>query len=180
VSWQNPRNDWATSVANSLKASTDILNSVKILQTENVNLVSAQGSIPFTISNSLKTESVTVVVHASPSNGRIEIDSATTKKVQASSRATVLIPVKAKLGNGQVTLTLQLFSQSGVAIGGPTTVPVDVHADWEGIGALIIGILLVLLFGFGIVRNVLRRRREAREEESEVAAAELAPEAPRG
>jgi uncharacterized membrane protein YcjF (UPF0283 family) len=92
----------------------------------------------------------------------------------------VLIPVKAKLGNGQVTLTLQLFSQSGVAIGGPTTVPVDVHADWEGIGALIIAILLVLLFGFGIVRNVLRRRREAREEESEVAAAELAPEAPRG
>jgi hypothetical protein len=92
----------------------------------------------------------------------------------------VLIPVKAKLGNGQVTLTLQLFSQSGVAIGGPTTVPVDVHADWEGIGALIIAILLVLLFGFGIVRNILRRRREAREEEAEVAAAELAPEAPRG
>jgi hypothetical protein len=171
VSWQNPRNDWATAVADSLKASTGILNSVKILQTENVNLVSAQGSIPFTISNGLKTEAVTVVVHASPSNGRIEIDSATTKKVQASSRATVLIPVKAKLGNGQVTLTLQLFSQSGVPIGGPTTVPVDVHADWEGIGALIIGILLVLLFGFGIVRNILRRRKEGRDERAGDAAA---------
>ncbi|MDQ1583705.1 MAG: hypothetical protein QOF36_1759 [Microbacteriaceae bacterium] len=171
VSWQNPRNDWPTAVAASLKASSDILNAVKIIQTENVNLVSAQGSIPFTISNSLKGEAVTVVVRAAPSNGRIEIDSATTKKVQANSRATVLIPVKAKLGNGQVTLTLQLVSQSGVAIGGPTSVPVDVHADWEGIGALIIGILLVLLFGFGIVRNILRRRREAREEDAEDAAA---------
>ncbi len=72
----------------------------------------------------------------------------------------MLIPVKAKLGNGQVLLTLQLLSPTGVKIGAPTAVTVDVHADWEGIGALIIGVLLVLLFGFGIVRNVLRRRRE--------------------
>jgi uncharacterized membrane protein len=40
---------------------------------------------------------------------------------------------------------------------------VDVHADWEGIGALILGGLLVLLFGFGIVRNILRRRDQRRD-----------------
>ena len=55
---------------------------------------------------------------------------------------------------------MQLLSPTGVKIGTPTAVTVDVHADWEGIGALIVGILLVLLFGFGIVRNILRRRRE--------------------
>ena len=100
------------------------------------------------------------MLSASPSNSRLEIDEDATKRIQPDSRATVLVPVKAKLGNGQVILTLQLLSPTGVKIGTPTAVTVDVHADWEGIGALIVGVLLVLLFGFGIVRNILRRRRE--------------------
>lgn len=160
VSWLEPRNDWASAVSNNLRASFRTLDSVKILPTENVNLVSAQGSIPFTVSNGLRNEAVTIVLSASPSNSRLEIDEDATKRIQPDSRATVLVPVKAKLGNGQVILTLQLLSPTGVKIGMPTAVTVDVHADWEGIGALIIGVLLVLLFGFGIVRNILRRRRE--------------------
>ena len=160
VSWTEPRNDWPSAVSKNLQSSFKILNSVKILPTENVNLVSAQGSIPFTVSNGLPDEAVTIVLSASPSNSRLEIDEDATKRIQPDSRATVLVPVKAKLGNGQVILTLQLMSPTGVKIGTPTAVTVDVHADWEGIGALIVGILLVLLFGFGIVRNILRRRRE--------------------
>jgi hypothetical protein len=79
----------------------------------------------------------------------------------------VLVPVKAKLGNGQVVLSLRLFSPTGVEIGSPSFVTVDVHADWEGIGALIFGILLVLLFGFGIVRNILRRRKRGDGDEGD-------------
>jgi hypothetical protein len=160
VSWMESRNDWTSAVSNSLRSSINTLDSVRILPTENVNLVSAQGSIPFTVSNGLKKEAATIVLSASPSNSRLEIDEDATKRIQPDSRATVLIPVKAKLGNGNVIVTLQLLSPTGVKIGPPTAVTVDVHADWEGIGALIVGILLVLLFGFGIVRNILRRRRE--------------------
>lgn len=172
VSWTEPRNDWATAVTNSIQATFKTLDSVKILPTENVNLVSAQGSIPFTVSNGLPDEAANIVLNASPSNSRLEIDEDATKRIQADSRSTVLVPVKAKLGNGQVTLTLQLLSPTGVKIGLPTSVTVEVHADWEGIGALIIGALLVLLFGFGIVRNILRRRREnsQREQETEAGA----------
>ncbi len=160
VSWTEPHNDWTSAVSNNIRSSFKILDSVKLLPTENVNLVSAQGSIPFTVNNGLPDEAVTIVLSASPSNSRLEIDEDATKRIQPDSRATVLVPVKAKLGNGRVVLTLQLFSPTGVKIGTPTAVTVDVHADWEGIGALIIGILLVLLFGFGIVRNILRRRKE--------------------
>jgi hypothetical protein len=35
-----------------------------------------------------------------------------------------------------------------------------VHAEWEGLGTLIFGILVVLLLGFGIFRSIRRRRRE--------------------
>lgn len=160
VSWQNARTSWATAVAKSRAATSKTLQSIRILPTENINLVSAQGSIPFTVSNGLRTEAVTVVLNASPSNGRLEIDQSVTKTIPQDSRATMLVPVKAEVGNGQVVLSLQLYSPTGVPIGEPTAVRVEVHADWEGIGALVFGILLVLLFGFGIVRGILRRREK--------------------
>jgi len=164
VSWQNPRNDWGAAVTKSHAATSKTLNSVTIVPTENVNLVSAQGSIPFTVVNELRSEAVNLVLRADPSNSRLEIDQDTTKRVPADSRATMLVPVKAKLGNGQVTLTLTLYSPTGVQIGPQSTAKVDVHADWEGIGALILGILLVLLFGFGLVRNILRRRDQRKHD----------------
>lgn len=164
VSWQNPRTDWTAAITASRASTVKTLHSVRILPTENINLVSAQGSIPFTVSNELPNEAVTVVLSASPSNSRLEIDQPTTKTIPQDSRATVLVPVKAKVGNGQVILSLQLYSPTGVPIGDPSSVTVDVHADWEGIGALILGGLLVLLFGFGIVRNILRRRDQRRQD----------------
>lgn len=163
VSWQSPRTDWSAAVGASQKATVKTLHSIRILPTENINLVSAQGSIPFTVSNELTGEAATVVLTAAPSNSRLEIDDATTKRIPQDSRATLLVPVKAKVGNGQVVLSLRLYSPTGVPIGDPTSVTVDVHADWEGLGALILGILLVLLFGFGIVRKILLRRKERRE-----------------
>lgn len=165
VSWQNPRTDWTAAVTASQKSTVKTLHSIRILPTENINLVSAQGSIPFTVSNELTGEAATVALTAAPSNSRLEIDDTATKRIPQDSRATVLIPVKAKVGNGQVVLSLRLYSPTGVPIGDPTSVTVDVHADWEGIGALILGVLLVLLFGFGVVRNILRRRKERRPEE---------------
>ncbi|CAM5435822.1 2-oxoglutarate dehydrogenase OS=Leifsonia shinshuensis OX=150026 GN=HNR13_000349 PE=4 SV=1 [Leifsonia shinshuensis] len=165
VSWQNPRTDWTAAVDASRQGTIRTLHAVHILPTENVNLVSAQGSIPFTVSNELTNEAVTVVLSASPSNSRLEIDAPTTKTIPQDSRATMLVPVKAKVGNGQVILSLQLYSPTGVPIGDPSSVTVDVHADWEGIGALIFGGLLVLLFGFGIVRNILRRRDQRKKGE---------------
>lgn len=172
VSWQNPRTDWSTAISKSHEATTKTLHSVRILPTENVNLVSAQASIPFTVSNELPNETATVVLDASPSNGRLEIDGPTTKSVPKDSRATMLVPVKAKVGNGQVVLSLQLYSPTGVAIGDPSAVTVDVHADWEGIGAVIFVVLLVLLFGFGVVRGILRRRAQRKAEADEATSPE--------
>ncbi|WP_348789548.1 DUF6049 family protein [Leifsonia sp. NPDC080035] len=170
VSWLNPRADWTAAVTKSRAATDDTLHSIKILPTDNINLVSAQGSIPFTVSNELPDEEATIVLSASPSNGRLEIDQPTTKTIPKDSRVTVLVPVKARVGNGQVILSLQLYSPAGVPIGYPSYATVDVHADWEGIGALIFGSLLVLLFGFGIVRNILRRRSQRRGEKADDAA----------
>lgn len=159
VSWQNSKNDWAAATGASLKTTTTTLQSVKIIPGSPVNVASTEAPLPITIENSLK-QRVNILLWASPSNGRLEIDGSTKKTVQADSRGTLIVPVKATLGNGKVKLSLSLTSPTGVSIGSPAVLPVEVHADWEGLGALVVAILLILLFGFGVVRNILRRRRE--------------------
>jgi glucose uptake protein GlcU len=61
---------------------------------------------------------------------------------------------------------MELFSPQGVKIGNTQKATVDVHAEWESLGALIIGILAVLLFGFGIFLSIRRRRRERAADDS--------------
>ncbi|MEO6826469.1 MAG: DUF6049 family protein [Microbacteriaceae bacterium] len=156
--WLDPAYDWSASVTNSLNASLKTITSIQIVTRTDVNVVGTSASIPITISNELD-EPVTVILHARPSNGRLEIGNDVTKVLQANSRAAALVPVNARLGNGKVILHLELMSPTGVPIGAQPSVPVNVRADWEGLAALLIGILIVLFFGFGIVRSVLRRRK---------------------
>ena len=81
--------------------------------------------------------------------------------LQAGAQGKALVPVKARVGNGSVTLSVTLYSPSGVPIGTAVSLPVNVRADWEtwGIGAL--GILFAGLIVAGIVRTVRKRRPEA-------------------
>ena len=160
VSWNNPGEHWYAALASNAWLTNKILQSVRILPTDNINLVSAQGSIPFTVSNGMTNQSVTVLVKASPSNSRLEVDAGTPKLIPADSRATMFVPVKARVGNGQVNLNIQLYSTAGVRIGSPTEATVHVHADWEGIGALILLIMVLALFAFGLLRGILRRRAQ--------------------
>jgi hypothetical protein len=112
---------------------------------------------------------VAVRIEASTSNAVLDIDEAAieTTAIDARSQGRVLIPVKARVGNGETTLGLQLTSADGVRIGEPSSMVTSVRADWETVGTLILGIALVVVFGAGIVRNILRRRRGDAPEDEE-------------
>jgi flagellar biosynthesis/type III secretory pathway M-ring protein FliF/YscJ len=64
------------------------------------------------------------------------------------------------VGNGEVTLSVSLWSADEVKIGQTVQIAANVQADWEGLGALILGVVVVVFFGVGIWRNIRRRRRE--------------------
>jgi len=81
------------------------------------------------------------------------------------------VPVVAGVGNGDVSLVVSLTSPTGVPIGDSVTIPANVQADWEGLGATILATLVVLVFGIGIWRNI-RRRRRARSDQAADATAE--------
>jgi hypothetical protein len=164
-SWVPNEGGWNVAVQSSLDATTTTLGSVQMIDGSNINLLSNQAPLPVTLSNELPYP-VTVLVHVTPSNGRLLVEQNDVEvTIEATSRKGAQIPVTA-VANGAVTLNIQLLSPTGVLISTPSPVVVNVSAEWETWGTVLFGILVVLVFGFGIVRNILRRRKNRRTEES--------------
>ncbi|WP_322788330.1 DUF6049 family protein [Herbiconiux ginsengi] len=167
-SWVPNEGGWNVAVQGSLDATTKTLGSVQMIDGSNINLLSNQAPLPVTLSNELPYP-VTVLVHVTPSNGRLLVEQNDVEvTIEASSRKGAQIPVTA-VANGAVTLNIQLLSTTGVLISTPSPVVVNVSAEWETWGTVLFAILVVLVFGFGIVRNILRRRKKRRTEDTEAA-----------
>jgi hypothetical protein len=158
VGWASS-DEWAAAAGKQLTRMQHTLSGVQIVSPGSIRQASRQALIPLTVMNRLAYP-VSVVLRATPSSARLKIDSDTVKTIAPGSSAKVLVPVKAQLSNGTVHLALQLYTQSNVPVGAARNVEIDVHADWEGIGALIFGLIVVGFFGFGLLRTVQRRRRE--------------------
>lgn len=150
---------WSGAVTKQISAMNQTLSAVQIVSPESIRQASRQALIPITVTNKLDYP-VNVVLRATPSSARLEVASDTQKTIPAGSSVKVLVPVKSQLSNGTVWLGLQLYSSTGVRIGISEGAEIDVHADWEGIGALIFGLIVVGFFGFGLFRTIQRRRRE--------------------
>ena len=66
------------------------------------------------------------------------------------------------VANGDVELQVSLTSVSGTPISTPSFVDVNVQAQWETAITVFIGALLLGVFGFGIWRNIAKRRKARR------------------
>ncbi|RFA11000.1 hypothetical protein B7R54_18605 [Subtercola boreus] len=153
------------------------LDSVKIIDGSNINLFATSSEVPVLISNDLN-QAVTVELQVTPSNGRLVVEPGRIEVVvEAKSQKTARVPVKAAVASGQVDLRLELFSPSGIPINQAAPRQINVSADWEGIGTIVIAILAAALLAFGIVRQVLKRRRaKAAQAAGEPAPAEPGPD----
>ncbi|MBM7832462.1 hypothetical protein JOE59_003167 [Agromyces cerinus] len=171
VDWLDDRPAWDAAVGEWLVAQRRTLDAVSIIPSSPINVVSSETGVPTTILNALPYP-VTVVVDVTPSNGRLVVEDQVTVTVDPESRSTVKVPVAAGIGNGEVTLTVSLSSPEGVPVGSPVSIPVNVQADWEGLGAAILGAIVVVFFGVGIWRNIRRHRKKRAEAAATAAASE--------
>jgi hypothetical protein len=172
TSWESTPEDWRTAVGENLAASHTVLRSVTVITTGPINVVGSKVDIPITLNNALN-QAATVSVQVVPSNGRLVVGGDVETVIDAASAKTVSIPVTAAVGNGAVTLRVTLSTPSGTDLDQPSLIPVNVRADWEGIGSRIFAALVVLFFGFGVWRNIVHRRRDR----AEAATAEANPDA---
>lgn len=159
VAWKSSER-WPVAVGTHLEQTSKTLRSIRIVPSSEIQMVGGQVNIPITIENAL-TLPVTVVVHATPSNGRISVDADATITVPGEAQGKALVPVKARLSNGSVLLTVSLYSPTEVPIGSALALPVNVRADWENWGLGGLGVLFAALLITGIVRTVRKRRHDA-------------------
>jgi hypothetical protein len=158
-----PETKFSTNVAVHRAATNDTLHAVSIPPSSTIQLLSANADLPFSVRNDLPWP-VNLRLTVAPTDPRLEVQGSNEVVVQANSSARVKVPVSARVGSGELDLRLNLYSPTGVLIDGPQTVRVAVRAEWETIGLIIFGGLAVLLIVGGVIRTVLRRRRESADE----------------
>lgn len=171
VTWLRGTDDWDSSVTTFQTESATLLDSVKIVRGSDLFVGAGQTNIPVTVSNAL-TVPVTVYVNVTSTGPVLQVRKGNVAlTVEPGSSNKAAIPVQA-LSNGKVITTVTITSGTGVALGQPDYVDVDLQPGWESVGTTIIVILLVLIFGGGIVRTFLKRRTARR-----AAAADADPDA---
>ncbi|MDX2398939.1 DUF6049 family protein [Microbacterium algeriense] len=154
---------FAEDVAEHQARTQGTLAAVSIPPSSTIQLLTANADLPIAVRNDLPWP-VTVQLFASPTDPRLEVKPMIETEVQANSTTRVKVPVSARVGSGEVTLRLNLYSPTGVLIQGDQSVRVAVRAEWEAIGLVIFGGLTVLLIALGVIRTVRRKRRESAEE----------------
>jgi hypothetical protein len=157
--WESTQSGWRTAVDNHLRASTELLGLVQVGETSRLNLLADRQTLPIPIVNGLG-QAITVVVTVDPNRPILAIEDRQVElTVEPNSQANALVPVQA-VSNGTVQIEVTLSSSTGTAIGTQKDVEVVVNAGWETPIFVVLASGVVLLFVGGIVRNIVRRRRE--------------------
>ncbi len=158
--WRVTDPTWATATEDFLTQTRGTLDAVQITEGTDQLLLSDISSLRMQVSNALPV-AVTVYLSMRPLRPILNVeDSSVEVTIEPDSTSTASVPVEA-ITNGDVTVRAELHSATGHTLGDVRFVKVILQAGWETAGTLIAGALVVLVFGGGLVRSILRRRREA-------------------
>lgn len=135
------------------------LNAVSVQQPSPIQLFTSAAPLPVWVRNDLPWP-VNVTLTSKPSDARLDIQPSMPVEGQPASNTRVKVPVEARVGSGVLDVRFGLVSPTGVRIGTDQTATVTVRAEWEGIGLGILGGIIGLLLILGIVRTIVRRRKE--------------------
>ena len=135
-----------------------VVSTVSVVEGSDVAILGDRSSLPVYVQNGTDS-AATVYLTVEPSNSFLSVEETSIPvTVQAQSQGRVMVPVTS-IANGPVVVTMTLASQTGVPVGTPASVSITVQAGWETAITGTLGALVVLLFGGGILRSVLKRRR---------------------
>lgn len=150
--------DWLTEVNGFLVDSQDIRTAVTVVESSNFLFLADKSFIPVSVNNNLN-QAVTVYITVNPRTGLLAVGNSRVElQIEANSQAKGNIPVQS-LSNGVVDVEISLSSSTGLAIGTSTVSEVNVQAGWETPIVLAFGALVVVIFGIGFVRSIMRRRK---------------------
>lgn len=157
--WLGDPSGWQSAVDAHAEATTTTLDSVSIVPSTALNLLTAGTNLRFWVRNDLPYP-VNVVLVAAPDDLRVDVERENAVVAAAAANTLVEVPVNARIGNGDVKIDLSLRSPTYVPIGQTQTVDVNVRADWEGIGLVVLVVLATGFVTIGVIRTIRRRKRD--------------------
>lgn len=157
VAWVPDPEGWRTALTAHRTASATTLDSVGILPPTPINLFTAGAPLPVWVRNDLPYP-VNVVLYSTPNDLRLDVENGIVMVADPSSNTRVQVPVQARVGSGEVQVSLQLVSRTLEPIGDPQVADVSVRADWEGVGVVVLSTLIGGFVLLGIIRTVLKLR----------------------
>jgi hypothetical protein len=169
--WVGDDQAWAAALAAHRAQTAKTLDSVRILAPSDLVVLSSGADLRFWVRNDLQWP-VTVTLHTSPDSPKLVVQPLTEVQASPASNTRAIVPVKARIGNGEVTISLSLKSPTGVSIGTVQVANVNVRADWEAFGLTTLIVLVVAFLVLGVIRTVLRRRHRATAAAADAAPAE--------
>jgi len=157
AAWSAHPDAWTAAMAGQRTQLSELANAVGVVASD-VQLVSSEAPLPVWIRNDLPYP-VTVTLITRPDDARLAVQRTIEVVAAPDQNTRVRIPVEASIGSGQVRLDLSLVSPTGAPIGVPQSMNVTVRADWERVGIVILGAVIVVLVVGGTIRTIRRRRR---------------------
>lgn len=157
--WLDAPAAWTAAATAYVTESRKVVDSVQVTKSSTFLGLADQLELPISISNGLDQD-VTVNLLVRPTTPLVSIDKKDrfqTITIGADSQKRIQVPMQA-VSNGKAELVVRLTSVTGVPIGKAVVVRGNVQAGWETLGTLIFVALIVALFAFGIIRNILKRR----------------------
>jgi hypothetical protein len=160
-SWNSQLPAWNSAAKKYIASSNKTLGAVKIVKPGSIFVPAESVPLGVAVTNGLPWPVTVNVTLVSPSSV-IEVEKTDIPlTVEANSQGKASVPVKA-VANGQVAVQASLTSATGVPIGTPVAIDLNVQAGWETALTAVIAAALAIIFGVGIYRNIRKRRRQNR------------------
>jgi hypothetical protein len=162
TAWNSYPGGWSSALTLYAAESETLHNSVRVVRSSEITLFADRASLYITVSNELG-QPVNVNINVVAPTPLLEIEqSPVTVTIEPESQKRGAIPVQS-LSNGTAIVSISISSTVGVPIGGPTTVGINVYAGWETPITVALAVFVVGVFGFGIARLIVRRRRARKQ-----------------
>ena len=153
--WNRYPGGWGNEIAGFIADSESLHNSVRLGDSSDL-ILGDRGPLPINVTNDLD-QPVTVYITVEPQTPLLTVEDSRFELVippLSQGRAAILAVARS---NGLVDLEITLRTSSGQQIGATNTVTTNVQAGWEGPVTIVIGILVIGVFGFGVFRTIVRR-----------------------
>ncbi|MBC7291066.1 MAG: hypothetical protein H5T83_06985 [Actinotalea sp.] len=160
VAWRARPAGRSALAARSSAETVEIAESVAAAPGSDLTIIATSAGMPVRVTNTLDQD-VNVLVDLRPDSARLRSDGAVPATVPANGETVVQVPVHA-IQSADVEVAIEVRTPDGVLVDDDAVIAVRVRADWEGIGAAVVGALLALGLVVGLVRSIRRGRRTGR------------------